>query len=377
MLIQCTKKLLDQLQCQPESNVEEESLFSWHANLIRVNQRKTVVLVNDQNRYVVLLYGLKKKNFSNIDEIIAQGIRETFRGEGIKEEVIEKYLLHSKTITYAKTKDHAFVARMNHACKEASFYADLLEEDSIFQGEMSNRISRSWVGDGKNDYFSPNEILYQNLESFVGKPIFATDAVRMKVTLELENHSVWRRIVVPLNRTFHKLHKILQVAFGWQDYHLHEFYIYDNTAIVPEWSINHSAFHKEGHQPVINLVCDEEAFAYPNEAVDMKLEKGIRLSEFIPVYKKLKYTYDFGDNWQHYIDVEKVIDNYDSRHPVCLEGEGNTPPEDVGGEFGYEEFLEIFSDPEHPQHDEMNNWAKMQLYENFDLENINHRLKRM
>ena len=34
MLIQCTKKLLDELNSKPEGQVDEEPLFSWHANLI-------------------------------------------------------------------------------------------------------------------------------------------------------------------------------------------------------------------------------------------------------------------------------------------------------------------------------------------------------
>ena len=62
MLIQCTRKLLKQLDIEPESEIEEEPLFSWHANLKTVNRRKAVVLANDKNRYVIVLYGLRAKN---------------------------------------------------------------------------------------------------------------------------------------------------------------------------------------------------------------------------------------------------------------------------------------------------------------------------
>ena len=60
MLIQCTRKLLDKLDVKPKEAVEENSLFSWHANLIKLNRRNTVVLVNDKNRYVIVLTGLKQ-----------------------------------------------------------------------------------------------------------------------------------------------------------------------------------------------------------------------------------------------------------------------------------------------------------------------------
>lgn len=374
MLIQCTKKLLDQFDIKPESRVEEELLFSWHAHLLTINRRKTIVLVNDQNRYVIVLHGLKAKDFKRFDEVLLQGIRETFREEGMKDEVIEKYLLHSKKMICTKTKDRTSVARMNKSCDEVYFYEDLLNGDSIFNTSLSIRVSRILVGNGKNAYIRPHEEMYKALEEFAGEPIFRTKAVQLKVTMKLEKHHVWRRIVVPVNRTFNKLHDILQAAFGWQDSHLHEFYIYDEATSGHELSINHSAYYGVGHKPIMNLVCDEEAFAYPNE-IEMKLETDINLSDYIPAYKTLKYNYDFGDNWQHNIEVESMIDDYDVNYPVCLEGEGNTPPEDVGGTQGYEDYLEIIADPEHPDYKHMVEWGKMQRYEDFDIEKVNRILK--
>jgi hypothetical protein len=47
-LIQCTKKLLDQLNGKPQPVPDELPLFSCHANLITFNHRKTVVLMNDE-----------------------------------------------------------------------------------------------------------------------------------------------------------------------------------------------------------------------------------------------------------------------------------------------------------------------------------------
>lgn len=100
------------------------------------------------------------------------------------------------------------------------------------------------------------------------------------------------------------------------------------------------------------------------------------LLSYLPTYKKL-YNYDFGDDWQHIIEVEKVIEGHDKPHSVCLEGEGNTPPEDVGGAGGYEEFLKIIDNPEHPDYRHMLQWGRMQGYKDFDIEMVNFRLKRM
>ena len=70
--------------------------------------------------------------------------------------------------------------------------------------------------------YTPME-LYKDLEAFTGQGIFGCQAVKLKVTLDLDRHHIWREILVPLNITFTKLHRVLQAAFGWKDYHLHEF----------------------------------------------------------------------------------------------------------------------------------------------------------
>ena len=36
-------------------------------------------MVNDKNRYVIVLHGLKAKDFKKLDELILQAIRETFQ----------------------------------------------------------------------------------------------------------------------------------------------------------------------------------------------------------------------------------------------------------------------------------------------------------
>ncbi len=373
MLIQCTKKLLDELKIKPGTPPEGEPLFSWHANLIKVERKKTVVIMNDKNRYVIVIHGLKAKDFKRLDEHILQAIRETFQQEGIKDEIIEKFINHSKEVTYAKTKNRSLVAKMNKACEDFHYYyEDFRENESIYKTVLSTQASRSFVSEGKDEHIKPNEEMYKDLEKFAGGPIFGSKAVELMVTLDLEGYDIWRRIAVPVNMTFNKLHQVLQVVFGWQECHLHEFYIYGDETSGNGTFINDPAYDKKGYKPVINLVCDEEAFAYDND-VPMKLEKGIKLSEYIPA--RIKYTYDFGDNWQHYIEVEKVITDHAVNYPVCLEGEGNSPPEDVGGQHGYEEFLAIIADEKDPEHESVVDWGRMQGYEDFNIEMINKRLK--
>lgn len=70
--------------------------------------------------------------------------------------------------------------------------------------------------------------------------------------------------------------------------------------------------------------------------------------------KTIKYLYDFGDGWEHTIKVERVTEAVPgTAYPVLLDARGRCPPEDVGGPWGYDEFLEALADPDHESHADM------------------------
>ncbi|MGD6794170.1 DUF6933 domain-containing protein [Metabacillus indicus] len=163
MLIQCTKKLLDELKVTPVEAKETDSLLSWHANAMKIGRHKFLVLVNDKNRYAIVLYGLKAKDKKNIDHLLRKAIYEVFQSEAINEEVINEYLSLLSHLTFAKTKNRTLVARLNKQCENVLFAEKFLEIDSIVQVEMSKWISSLLAGDGKGSYFHPNEAMYKDL----------------------------------------------------------------------------------------------------------------------------------------------------------------------------------------------------------------------
>ncbi|WP_170885665.1 plasmid pRiA4b ORF-3 family protein [Bacillus alkalicellulosilyticus] len=369
MLIQCTKKLLDELKVKPNEKIEKDPLFSWHANILIMNRKKVLVFMNDLNRYVLVLYGLKAKDFQNLNQLIGQAIRETFTAESIEDSVIEKYLQLNSEVIITKTKDKTSVARLNKACEAALIREDFIETNAVIQPAMSMKASRMLFGNGKNSYVNPNEELYKTLEVLTDGPVIQSRAVEMTVTLNLDNHEVWRRLVVPVNFTFEQLHETLQEVFDWKNWHLHEFYVYQeiqhkNSKVV--------RLHSNKVPPVLHIVSHEEAFSYGN-GTPMKLEKECKLSDYLPA--KLQYNYDFGDGWEHTIIIEHEIEDFNGNYSVCLAGSGDAPPEDVGGEYGFERFLGIISDQTHPEFKNMTNWGEQQGYQKFDLETVNRRLK--
>jgi len=94
---------------------------------------------------------------------------------------------------------------------------------------------------------------------------------------------------------------------------------------------------------------------------------------------KFIYEYDFGDGWEHELLVEKILPpTAGQRYPICLKGKRACPPEDVGGIWGYADFLEAIQDPNNPDHEDLLEWIGGSFDpEAFDLEEINRRLQKI
>lgn len=173
---------------------------------------------------------------------------------------------------------------------------------------------------------------------------------QLKVTLRDSKPPIWRRVQLPADITLHKLHRVLQTVMGWTDSHLHQF------------------------------VVDGEIYGEPDPAfdLDVKSERRARLHQIVRGEKdKFIYEYDFGDGWEHVVLLEKVLPTEPgARYPVCLTGRRACPPEDVGGVWGYAEFLGTIGDETHPEHEEMLEWVGREFDpEHFDLEDTNAALR--
>ena len=58
-------------------------------------------------------------------------------------------------------------------------------------------------------------------------------------------------------------------------------------------------------------------------------------------FKKAEYTYDFGDDWEHIVTLEKILPRDKGvEYPRCFQGKRACPPEDCGGIWGYEEICQ-------------------------------------
>lgn len=179
------------------------------------------------------------------------------------------------------------------------------------------------------------------------------DIYQIKVTLRGSKPPIWRRIQVPSDINLGKLHRILQVVMGWYDSHLHQF-------------IMGGTYYGEPDPD------------YRAMGMEMRGEKRVKLDQIVRGEKsRFRYEYDFGDSWEHELLVEKILPPEPGvRYPVCLKGKGACPPEDVGGVWGYSDFLEAIKDPRRPEHDDMLEWVGSEFDpEAFDLDEVNEALR--
>ena len=149
-------------------------------------------------------------------------------------------------------------------------------------------------------------------------------SLSLKVTLNDTKPPVWRRLVISCEMTLSELHQVIQAAMDWDDDHLHAFDI---------------AGRQYGDPSSLDEVADEERLTL-NKVVNTGVSR-------------FTYTYDFGDNWEHTVLIEQPQRPLaEGRYPVCVAGKRNSPPENCGGPWGYQELLAVLADPTHPEYQE-------------------------
>ena len=110
---------------------------------------------------------------------------------------------------------------------------------------------------------------------------------------------------------------------------------------------------------------DEEA---PNVLPDWKLKIA---RYFTPQNPKAVHRYDFGDGWEHLIELEDIhAREAGITYPQCLGGKRASPPEDCGGPCGYTELLRIIKDPTHEEYADKTGWLEYMKCEGFDPEHF-------
>ena len=177
----------------------------------------------------------------------------------------------------------------------------------------------------------------------------------LKIRLLGIEPEIWRRFVVPGLITLDRLHDVIQIVMGWEDYHLHAF------------TIGKKRYTEFPESEKLDGAQDGRF-----RLVDLIKQKG----------RTFGYEYDFGDCWEHEITIEdnRYFNPELETTVACIEGERACPPEDVGGVSGYYEYYRGLIDPDHEEHNSYKTWYGGSAWdgvfegETYDIGKVNNEL---
>jgi len=230
---------------------------------------------------------------------------------------------------------------------------------------------------------------------------------QIRVTLNGSKPPIWRKLAVPSDIVLSELHEVIQIAMGWTNSHMHQFILRGKKLrprrrILPEvpGTVEKKVIDlpggRKGHL-ISTKPRDDNAVPLPTgpampwfdtgdryyvtkltplgdpTEMEGEDEDAVTLAEVCPKVKsKLIYEYDFGDGWEHTIEVQKIVEPKPGvEYPLCLGGRKACPPEDCGGIWGYYNLLDVVADPKREDHEEMAEWLGEFDPDAFDPEEVN------
>ena len=172
--------------------------------------------------------------------------------------------------------------------------------------------------------------------------------LELDIVLQGSKPKIWRRVLVPDDMTFRELHYIIQFAMGWDHSHLHQFVVgkYQRRIGVP----------------------------YEDDFNKMEDSRKIKINSLLNAPKdKILYEYDFGDGWEHIVEVKKVHEpEKGKKYPVLIGGAMACPPEDCGGIWGYHDLVDTMKKKGSEAYEELVEWLGGEFDpEEFDMDEIN------
>ena len=167
----------------------------------------------------------------------------------------------------------------------------------------------------------------------------------------IDDPVVWRRFIMPVHFSFHQLHLVIQAAMGWKDSHLYSF---SENGLSDILSIT-SPYNEETGIDGRTVPATKIMWAMYNSGI------------FNEPRQTLTYIYDYGDHWEHKLDVENIIHD-EGKKADLIDGAGACPPEDCGGIPGFADIKRSIrtGEPSEIHGESWLPWLKGMGYKNFN-----------
>ena len=174
----------------------------------------------------------------------------------------------------------------------------------------------------------------------------AVKVYQLRIWIRKISPQIWRIQLVRSDSTIAQLHDTLQIAFGWNDEHLHQFLIHGKPYGI--WMPGGISFYDNPHR--------------------------VQLRHFHFRHKEtFVYEYDLTDWWQHEIRLEQVLPlDPAKRYPTCVAGKRRGPLEDCGGLWAFMELQDKY-----PLWEVLPQFAQLLLDHRDDLDDHREELRRL
>ncbi|MFA9457378.1 plasmid pRiA4b ORF-3 family protein [Halalkalibacter sp. AB-rgal2] len=166
---------------------------------------------------------------------------------------------------------------------------------------------------------------------------------QLKITLSHIKPPIWRRILIDSESTFEDLDELIQMMFDWEDMHLHQFEMRKTNGQRTTTFIEPTT----PDDVTDNFQLYFSQFGAFNPPLNTENER--LKTHFKKEKDRCIYTYDLGEDWQHEIILEKIVQPQpEIEYPYCVKAMRAAPGEDpfsesIQGEVNNEELREMIN----------------------------------
>ena len=115
-VIRCTRKLLKELDAPPTDIVEmynQGPLGSWHANIFRIERRKSILFTNDKTLYSLLVVGVTKADLKRFDDLFRDALFKHIKFMDIAPESVDHIMDETLQFIIGRTNNKSVLGTMN------------------------------------------------------------------------------------------------------------------------------------------------------------------------------------------------------------------------------------------------------------------------
>ncbi|WP_258394695.1 DUF6933 domain-containing protein [Paenibacillus sp. MDMC362] len=135
IVLRFTQSLMKDMKVTP-NDFDGSALFSWHANIYKLNNRKHILFVNDFSRLCIIIDGVRTSQLTLLKEKFQATLKAYLTAEEVEEKSIVQYMKYTSEMMISRTNNRSVLGTM----KEISIFESDDFIDNIQRLKWLNRL---------------------------------------------------------------------------------------------------------------------------------------------------------------------------------------------------------------------------------------------